>query len=107
MAFATQHRTTDFRLERYLVVLAAVVANDLKASWRVFAFGCLFCPALRAPLRCHQVFLVKDLLLFLGKEKGLLALYADGFNIRHRANLLVSLGVSVCKEYSTLEKRFT
>ena len=84
-------------------MFSAVVANDLEASGSVLAGSSFFCSTLRAPLRCHQIPLVKDLLLFFCKKKCLLALHAYGFNIGHRTNLPASLLNSVCKNITQLE----
>jgi len=53
MAIAAKHRTADLWLKRYLIVFAAMVADNLKFLRRVAA-GCgLFCSAFMAPLRRH------------------------------------------------------
>ncbi len=83
MAITTQNRSTDFRLKRNVIVLAAVVANDLEALWRLVTLACFLGPALRAPLRRHHVSLVKDLLLLFGEKEGLFTLNARSFDVRH------------------------
>ena len=67
MAVAAKHRASHLGLERDLVMFAAMIADDLKALWRVFTLRGLFRSALWAPLRRHQVPLVKDLLLLFGE----------------------------------------
>lgn len=83
MAFAAEHGAADFRLERHLVVLAAVVANDFKTFGRIIAERRFFAAAFRAPLRRHHVSLIKGLLLFFSKNKGVSALNTRSFNVRH------------------------
>jgi hypothetical protein len=67
VAFATKNRTSDFRLERNAVVLAAVIANDLEFLLSVAALGGFLCAALLATLRRSHVPLIKRLLLFLSE----------------------------------------
>ena len=83
MAFAAQHGAANFRLERNAVVLAAVVANDLKFLLSVGALGGLLGTALRTSLRRGHVPLIKRLLLFLGEKKSFFTLNANGFDVRH------------------------
>jgi hypothetical protein len=66
-----------------MVVLAAVVANDLESFWSAIPFTSFFRPALRAALRRHHVSLVKDFLLLFGEKEGLFALNARCFDVRH------------------------
>jgi hypothetical protein len=42
MAFATENRSADLWLKRHLIVLAAVVANDLESLSRIVTFSGLF-----------------------------------------------------------------
>lgn len=88
VTFATKHGTPDLWLKGNLVVLAAMVADYLKSLGSIASGRRLFCPAFCAPLRCHQILLVKDLLFLFREYKSLLTLYADSFNIGHRNNLL-------------------
>ena len=83
MTILAKHRAADLWLKWYRVVLAAIIADDLKPSGRIFAQGCFFRAAFRAPLRRHHIALVKLLLLFLGKKKDLAALYTGYFGIGH------------------------
>jgi hypothetical protein len=83
VAIATQDGSPDFRLKRNLIVLSAIVANDLVTLWRVFTLGCLLRPALRTPLGRHHVALVKDLLFFFREKKSLFTLNARSFDVRH------------------------
>jgi len=83
MAFATEHRSTDLRLKRHLIVLAAVVANDLESLPRIITFGGFFRTTLCTPLRRHHVPLVKNLLLLFGEKERLFTLNARGFDVRH------------------------
>lgn len=68
-----------------------MIADYFEAFLGIVSRRGLFCSTLRAPLRCHQIPLVKDLLFFFCKEKSLLTLYADSFNVGHRYYLLVPL----------------
>jgi hypothetical protein len=70
-------------LERHGVVFAAVIADDLKALWRIFGESSFLCAALRAPLRSHHVPLVVKLLVLFGEEKYLFALHARDIDIGH------------------------
>ncbi len=79
-----ENGAADLGLERHGVVLAAVVADDLKTCRRVFARRRFFRTALCTPLRRHHVTLVKLLLLFLGENKDLAALNTRYFCIGHR-----------------------
>src|SRR5215207_6782873 len=83
MTFATQHGTADLWLKWNLIVLAAVVANDLEAFWCAVAFACFLGSALRTTLRRHHVSLVKDLLLLFGEKEGVFTLNARCFEVRH------------------------
>lgn len=83
MAFAAQDGTAYLWLERNLIVLAAVIAHDLKPLGSVLAVCSLFRTALRAALRRHHISLVESLLFFFREEKGLFALNANCFNVRH------------------------
>lgn len=83
MAIFAQNRPSDFWLERHLVVLAAVVANNIKARGSVFARYRFFRAALRASLRRHHIPLVKNSLFFFGVNKNVLTLHARHFQIRH------------------------
>jgi hypothetical protein len=83
VAIATQNCSPDFRLERNLIVLAAIVADDLISLRGIFTLTGFFRPALRTPLRRHHITLVKDLLFFFGEKKGLFTLNARGFDVRH------------------------
>jgi hypothetical protein len=104
VTIATEHRSADLWLERYLVVLTAMVANDLEPLLGLIAFGRFLCPAFRTPLGCHQISLIEDLLFFFGEYKILLTLHADSFNIGHYANLLGVFRFRYAKEYSTPRK---
>ena len=84
VTFATQHRPTDLRLKRNLIVLAAVVANDLESLSSVITVSGFFRTTFCAPLRRHHVPLVKDLLLLFGEKKRLFTLNACSLDVRHR-----------------------
>ncbi len=83
MTILTQYRAADLGLKGHRVVLAAIIANDLKPCRTVFAQCRLLRTAFWAPLRRHHIALVKLLLLFLGKEKDLAALNTRYFGIGH------------------------
>lgn len=64
-------------------MLAAVVTNDLKSFWCILGRGRLFRTAFGASLRRHHIALVKDLLVFLGKQEDVPALNTRDFYIWH------------------------
>ena len=84
MTFAAKDGPSNLWLERNLVVFPAIVADDLVSFWSVVAIGRLSRTALGAALRGHHVALVKDLLFFFREKKGLFALNARGFDVRHK-----------------------
>lgn len=83
MTVAAENRSSHFGLKRNLIVLAAIVADDLEAFRSVFAFRRLLGAAFRTTLRRHHVALVKDLLLFLGEQESFFTLNARGLDVRH------------------------
>lgn len=85
VAFTAEDGAADLGLKRYLVVLAAMVANDLEPFRSAFADRGLFGTALRAPLRRHHITLIEGLLLFFGEKKGLFALNTRSFHVRHHS----------------------
>jgi len=74
MTFFTEDRSANLGLEGYLVVFAAIVANDLKPLWRIFARCSLFSAAFCASLRRHHIALVKRFLFFLCEHEDLFTL---------------------------------
>lgn len=84
MTFATQNGASDFWMERYLVVLSAVITNDIETLWRIVTcrgfLGSAFC----ATLRSHHIALVKHLLFLFGEQKDLFTLHTRNFYVRHR-----------------------
>ena len=83
MTFATEHGSAYLWLERHLVVLPAVVANDLEPFSRIIAVSGFLRTTLSTPLRGHHVPLVKDFLLLFGEKKRLFTLNASGLDVRH------------------------
>ncbi len=83
MALAAKDAAANFWLERNLIVLAAMVAHDLKPLRSVRRQRGLFPATLWAPLRRHHIPLIKKVLFLFGKRKGVLALNASCFNVRH------------------------
>jgi hypothetical protein len=83
MTFTTENRPTDLWLKRNLVVLSAVVANDLKALSCIITVNGFFRTAFCTALRRHHVPLVKDFLFLLGEKKRLFTLNASGLDVRH------------------------
>jgi hypothetical protein len=67
-------------------MLAAMVADNVKAFGSIVTSGCLFRAAPGTPLRRHHIALVKHFLLFFGEEKDLLTLNTRNFDIRHRSS---------------------
>jgi hypothetical protein len=76
-------------MEWDLVVLSAIVANDIEAFRSVIAHDGFLRAALRAALGRHHIALVKHLLLLFGKQKDLLTLHTRNFYIRHRSSPIV------------------
>lgn len=85
-AFFAEDRAPDFWLKGHVVMLTAMIADDLETLRRIFRCGCLFRTAFRAALRGHHITLVEHLLFFFGKKKDLLTLNTRDFNIRHRSS---------------------
>jgi hypothetical protein len=83
VTLATENRSSDLWLKRDLIVLPAIVANDLKAFRSRLTFRSLLRAALRTTLRSHHVALVENLLLLFGKQESFFALNARGFYVRH------------------------
>ena len=83
MALTAKDGAADLRLERHLVVLAAVIADNLVPLWGILARCGLLRTAARAALRRHHVPLIKDLLFLFGEKKGLFTLDANCFYIGH------------------------
>ena len=83
MTFATEDRPPDLWLERNLVMLAAVIADDLEPLSGIVAFSRLLRAALSTALRRHHVPLVKDLLFLFGEKESVFTLNASGLNVRH------------------------
>jgi hypothetical protein len=89
MAFAAKYGSADLWMKRNMIVLTAMIANNVKALGRVFAvYSRLFRSAFRTTLRRHHIALVKHLLLFFREQKDLLTLHTRDLGIRHRCFLL-------------------
>jgi len=88
MTIFAQHRASDFRLKRDVIVFAAVVADNIETDGRVFAARRFFRAAFRTPLRRHHIPLVKNSLFFFREKKNVFTLHARHFSIRHRFGLL-------------------
>lgn len=87
MTFLAQNRAPDFRLKWHLVVFSAIIADDFKARWRIFALRRFFRATFRASLRRHHIALIKCFLFFFGKNKSFFTLHTRNFYVRH---LLIS-----------------
>ena len=83
MALFAKDRAAHLWLERYLIMLAAVVANDLKSFRCVLGDGCLFRTAFGASLRRHHIALIKHLLVFFSKREDVPALNTRDFYVWH------------------------
>jgi hypothetical protein len=83
MTFFAEDCSAHLGLEGYLVVFAAIIANDLKPLWRLFPFRSFFRAALCASLRRHHISLVKRFLLFLCEHEYLFTLNTRDFNVGH------------------------
>jgi hypothetical protein len=89
MTFAAQYGAADLRMEWNLVVLSAIVANDIEALRGFVAHDSFFRAAFRAALRGHHIALVEHFLFLFGKQKDLLTLHTRNFYIRHRSSPIV------------------
>lgn len=89
VALAAQDCASDLRLKRNLIVLTAMVADDLEAARGGVSFARFFRTALGTTLRRHHVALVKDLLFLFGKKECLFTLNARIFDVRHIFCLLI------------------
>jgi hypothetical protein len=84
MTLTAENGAADLWMEGYLVVLAAIVADNVE-TFRCFVPGRrLLGTALCASLRRHHVALVESFLFFFGEQKYFLALDTRDLNIRHR-----------------------
>ena len=84
VTFAAEHGTPDFWVEWYLIVLTAIVANNIKAFVSVVSNSRFLGTALGTTLRRHHIALVKHILFLFSEQKDLLALHTRDLNIRHR-----------------------
>jgi hypothetical protein len=84
MTFPTKNAAPHLRLERDLIMFAAMIANYLKTPRRILTGSGFFSTAFCAALRRHQIPLVKDILFLFCKQKSFFALYADCFDVGHR-----------------------
>jgi hypothetical protein len=90
VAFAAEYGAANLWMKGDVVMLAAIVAYDVKALWSMVTYDRrLFSSAFSAALRSHHIALVKHLLFFFGEQKDLLTLHTRDFDIRHRCFLLV------------------
>ncbi len=83
VAILAEHGAADLWLKRYSVVLAAIIADDLKPRRCVRTKRSLFRAAFCAPLRRHHVTLVISFLIFFAENKDLFALDTRNIDIRH------------------------
>jgi hypothetical protein len=84
MTFAAKDGPSNLRLKGDLVMLPAVVTDDLESFRNVVALSNFSRAALCAALRGHHVALVKDLLFLFSEKEGLFALHARCFDVRHK-----------------------
>ena len=84
MALLTQDRPADLRLEGYLIVLAAIVADDLETRRSVVSGGHFLRSALQAALRGCEISLIEGFLFFFSEKKCLFTLHTRSFYIGHR-----------------------
>jgi len=97
MAFFAEDSAADFRLERHLIVLSAIVADDLKARWCFFTCSRFFCTTFCAPLRRHHITLVKGFLFLFCEQKGLFTLNTRNLNVGHLFPPNLTAGLKVMK----------
>jgi hypothetical protein len=90
MAIAAENSAAHLRLERHLVVLAAVVANDLEFFRGVLAARCFLRATFLAALRGRHVALVEHFLILFREQERFLALDAYGLYIGHLWLILLS-----------------
>ena len=88
MTFAAKDRTADLGMERNLVVLAAIVADDVKPFSIIICRSSFLASTFCATLGSHHVALVEHLLLLFGKHEDLFTLHTRNFYVRHRSSPL-------------------
>ena len=102
MTVAAKHRSSDLWMKRYVVVLSAIVADDLETLVGVIRHGCrLFTSALGTTLRRHHIALVEHLLFLFSKQKNLLTLHTRNFYVRHRCTLLCPKMLRMLNRYAS------
>ena len=91
VAITAKHRPADLWMERHVVVLSAVVADDLETLVGVIGNSSgLFTTTLGTALRGHHIALVEHLLFLFSEQKNLLTLHTRNFYVRHRCTLLLT-----------------
>ena len=93
MTVFAQNRASDFRLERHVVVFAAVVADNIKSRGSVRARRRFFRAAFRTSLRRHHIPLIKNSLFLFRVKKNVFTLQARHFQIWHCCFFSCSGGV--------------
>ena len=88
MTLLTKHGSADLWLERHLIVLAAVVADDLESGRSTISRDRFLGAAFQAALRSSEIALIKGFLFFLSKKKRLFTLHTRSFYIGHRFSYL-------------------
>jgi len=78
-------------MERNLIVLSAIVANDVKSFSIIICRGSFLASTFCATLGSHHVALVEHLLLLFGKQEDLFTLHTRDFNVRHRSSPLAKI----------------
>ena len=84
MTFTAKNGSPDLGMERDLVMLSAIVTNDIETLWRIVTCRGFFGSAFGATLRSHHIALVKHLLFLFGEQKDLFTLHTRNFYVRHR-----------------------
>lgn len=86
VTLAAKHRTSDLWMKWHLIVLSAVIADDVETLWRVVTISgrCFFGTTLSTTLRRHHIALVEHLLFLFSKQEDLFTLHTRNFYVRHR-----------------------
>jgi len=99
MTFPAQNRAPDFRLKRNVIVLAAMVADDLKFGRRICSDSRFFRAAFLTSLRLWHISLIKNFLFFFCKKKRLSALHTRNFYVGHRFFSSLDCAASLTEKY--------
>jgi hypothetical protein len=84
MTFTAEYRSPDLGMKRDVIMLPAVIANDVESLRRIISRCGFFSTAFRTTLRRHHITLVKHLLFLFSEQEDLFTLHTRDLYIRHR-----------------------